>query len=306
MALDAGTRLGPYEILSHLGSGGMGEVYRARGFDNGNATDMGGCSFQVLGLEAGQMETKPMKKFYSFRQTCPLLLLLILTTSCNGQDKAHLQEEGPRQEQSRTDLPRDSKRQPESNLTDVDPWFVESQAIVTSSGPSSITRNILQDRKGSIWLATWEGIIRYDGKSFTNVTNKESLRRFRAFCVLEDRKGNIWFGTIGAGVYRYDGKVFTNFTTKDGLVNDRVGCIYEDKAGNVWFGTDGGASRYDGKSFRNFTTKEGLPNNDINTIVEDNTGKFWFGTSGDTCSYDGKTFITITNTKAHLLEMFVR
>jgi serine/threonine protein kinase len=30
MPLDAGTRLGPYEVVSPIGKGGMGEVYRAR------------------------------------------------------------------------------------------------------------------------------------------------------------------------------------------------------------------------------------------------------------------------------------
>jgi serine/threonine protein kinase len=30
MVLKAGTRLGPYEIVTQVGAGGMGEVYRAK------------------------------------------------------------------------------------------------------------------------------------------------------------------------------------------------------------------------------------------------------------------------------------
>ncbi len=210
-----------------------------------------------------------------------LLFLLVFIASCKEQNK--------------TDPPEDSISQAEGSLPDSDPYFVESKAITTSFGPRSITRNILQDRKGNIWLATWEGIIRYDGNSFTNFTKKEGLKRFHVFSVLEDKNGNIWFGTIGAGVYRYDGKSFTNFSMKEGLAHNGVGCIYEDNTGNIWFGTGGGASRYDGKSFRNFTTKDGLTNDDINSIIEDKTGKFWFGTRGDACFYDGKTFTKFTN-----------
>ena len=185
--------------------------------------------------------------------------------------------------------------QPARNFTDVDPYFIESTAITTSHGPSSITRNITQDQAGNIWLATWEGILRYDGSSFTNVTNQYGLRRFGVFTILEDSEGSIWFGTVGAGVYKYDGKLFNNFTTQDGLADDRVGCIYEDDAGNIWFGTVGGASRFDGTTFQNFTTKEGLTDNDINSIMQDETGKIWFGTRGDVCRYDGEKFTKLTN-----------
>jgi len=192
---------------------------------------------------------------------------------------------------------------------------VETKAISTSHGPNGIVRTIKQDRNGNIWIASWEGIFKYDGKSFTNITSKVSSARF--FSVLEDRRGNFWFGSIGSGVYYYDGKSFKNFTTKEGLAGNEVTNIYEDKTGNIWFGTGSGASRYDGKSFKNFKMKDvpaptdadsvrgsvyqrQLPegswmHNDVNAIVEDKIGKLWFGTRGYAFIYDGKTFTTITN-----------
>jgi len=94
------------------------------------------------------------------------------------------------------------------------------------SGPS--VRTIIEDTNGNIWLASNEGIIRYNarlndevgqGKSFTNITGNLSSDRF--FSVLEDRKGNFWFGTNGSGVFYYDGKTFQHFTAMDGLFNIR-------------------------------------------------------------------------------------
>ena len=208
---------------------------------------------------------------------------------------------------------------------------VETKDVSTSHGPNSFVRTIKRDRKGNIWLVSNEGIFRYDGKSFTNITSKVSSARF--WDVLEDRKGNIWFGTRDSGVYYYKARLndgaghgeslptgqtgFQNFTTRDGLANDRVGNIYEDKTGNIWFGTENGASRYDGKSFRSLKMKEApsvtssdsfhisvyqhpIPedswmHNAVNAIIEDKTGKLWFGTRGYASVYDGKTFTTITN-----------
>ena len=217
------------------------------------------------------------------------LLLLGFILACNGQQK-----EAPK---TTTPTPTEEVTVFKVAQEDVDPYFSETNTVNSPFGPTRITRNIIQDKKGNIWFATWQGIIKYDGKIFTNLTNKENLRRFRVFSLLEDTAGNIWFGTIGAGVYRYDGTSFTNFTTKDGLVDNSIGCFMEDKNGLLWIGTQNGISTYDGNSFTNYTTKDGMTNGDVNAIAADDTGKLWIGTRGAVSLYDGKTFIKLTTPK---------
>lgn len=180
----------------------------------------------------------------------------------------------------------------------------KNKANPVSKWPKSITRNIIQDRKGNIWIAAFDGIFRYDGKSFINVTSKMSSARF--FSVLEDRKGNLWFGSLGEGAYRYDGKSFQNFTTKEGLLNNAVGAIYEDKIGNIWFGVSGGASRYNGRSFQNYIIDEDMMKEDhtgtifpngrkyeITSVIQDKNGSFWLASRNNAFIYDGKNFTTL-------------
>ncbi|NSL87173.1 histidine kinase [Chitinophaga sp. Mgbs1] len=189
-----------------------------------------------------------------------------------------------------------AKNKPQDNISKG--HYSESQLkeAVAFKVPASMVRNVRKDKNGNILIASYLGVFRYDGTSFTNLTSEIISPRFSSFWdVLEDRKGNLWFGTKDSGAYYYNGKSFQHFTTRDGLGSNSALHIYEDKAGNIWFGTIGGVSRYDGKSFRNFTTKDGLPNNDINSIMEDKTGKIWFGTRGDACYYDGKTFTIFKN-----------
>lgn len=181
--------------------------------------------------------------------------------------------------------------------SDFDPYFTEFEGVYSPDGPSNITRNVLQDKEGNIWLATWEGIIQYNGDTFTNYTNLKGLRRHRIFCLLEDSNGLLWFGSIGAGVYRYDGTDFTNYTTRDGLVNDRVSCIFEDRDGDIWFGTEQGLSHYDGESFKNYSIADGVPNGDINSIIQDHTGKLWIGARGEAFTYDGIRFETLVRNR---------
>jgi len=165
---------------------------------------------------------------------------------------------------------------------------------VTSYGPNRMVRNVKQASNGDIlFAASWGGVFRYDGKSFTNVTSKIGSHRY--WDVLEDRRGNLWFASTDSGVYNYNGKTFQHFTTREGLAGNGVFKIYEDKTGIIWFGTGDGVSRYDGQSFRNFTTKDGLPNNDIRTIMEDKTGKLWIATGDGPCFYDGKIFTGLKN-----------
>ncbi|MDF1838288.1 MAG: two-component regulator propeller domain-containing protein [Planctomycetota bacterium] len=165
---------------------------------------------------------------------------------------------------------------------------------------------VLQDRNGRWWIATLDGVFRFDGKAFSPFPMPAIAAKGAfeftpkmVYSIFEAKDGALWFGTDGAGAVRYDGGEWTRYTKKShGLCSDRVCTILEDSRGDVWFGTsDGGVSRFDGKTmtthFRSATHSKHTGWGRFMAIHEDRLGHVWFGASvqgGGVYRFDGEEF----------------
>lgn len=116
--------------------------------------------------------------------------------------------------------------------------------------------SLFQAADGAIWFGTDQGVSRFDGQAFANLTTADGLPGGPVLAIAETPAGVMWFGTL-AGLVRRDarqpGQSATTFTARDGLAGDAVTSLAQDPAGNLWIGTGTGASRYDGNEFVSFT-----------------------------------------------------
>ena len=95
---------------------------------------------------------------------------------------------------------------------------------------------IHQARDGYLWLATSDGLVRFDGVRFTvfNKSNSTGIGSNRLTCLYEDRQGDLWIGTENGGVTRRRGGVFTTYTTDHGLPHNAILGVTGAEAGNLW------------------------------------------------------------------------
>ena len=139
--------------------------------------------------------------------------------------------------------------------------------------------DIEEDSKGNIWLGTDNGLIKWDGKSYSLTTMANGLPDNIVTSLLSDSKGRLWVGT-------YYGKtaswIDNNGIHQQSLLNGNTACeindIWEDRKGDIWFATfNSGLIRFDGVVSYAFKKYNGFPEDNVISIGEDYDGNLWFG-----------------------------
>ncbi len=81
--------------------------------------------------------------------------------------------------------------------------------------PSNIVYDILEDKTGFIWIATDQGVSRFDGKKFVNFSSKDGLTDNDVFKLFEDNEGRIWFFPFKTEpCFYFDGKIYNSKNNK--------------------------------------------------------------------------------------------
>jgi ligand-binding sensor domain-containing protein/signal transduction histidine kinase len=181
-------------------------------------------------------------------------------------------------------------------------------------GLSQVGANdIIQDQEGYIWVATQEGLNRFDGYSFkifkNNPADSGTISNGFVQCLYRDKQDHLWAGTLGGGLSLYHPQTegFTHFQhdipSPQSLSNNFVYAIYQDSKNQLWIGTDAGLNllKNDGKGFEHFIQEPGnvhsLSDNRVRTIYEDQAGHLWIGTLGglNLMQEDGRSFVRFVN-----------
>ncbi len=128
--------------------------------------------------------------------------------------------------------------------------FAQSQPpvfknISTKDGLSHSSVNyILQDHNGFMWFATYNGLNKYDGRTFKvyqkNPLDKTSISSNDIFFIFEDHAGNLWIVNSATGLDKFNPttEAFENFSHNPAdpksISSNDLYYVTEDSYGNIW------------------------------------------------------------------------
>ncbi len=172
------------------------------------------------------------------------------------------------------------------------------QVTVADGLPSGSVNGLDEDAQGYLWLATDDGLARYDGRGFRLWRMEQGLRDNALWTVYVDARDRVWVGTENAGLAMLDA-TRQRFRYYDGsvdpaLANTAVWSIASTPDGSLWFGTSTrGLFRLDpqGRLTRFMPgdgDADGLPSFAVAALAVTPDGRLWIGTKNGLAWWDGQ------------------
>ncbi|MCF8362725.1 MAG: response regulator [Prolixibacteraceae bacterium] len=165
--------------------------------------------------------------------------------------------------------------------------------------PSNEINDIIKDTTGFIWIASQNGLTKYDGNKFKNYffeeNNPNSIVNNTIHDLFIDSKGNLWIGTNN-GLCRYDPKYDyferfipnPNFNSNDGY--NSVFAIDESSNGDIYFLVDAGQLFL--LSNNKIQSKLNLQQMGCKYLCIDNKDQCWLSVKDKVYQYDIKNNLT--------------
>ena len=189
---------------------------------------------QVLNYKAGKLEKRKAKKvFINFAVISVLLFpILIIETIF-----IHHIPERKFYDEKNIAASKKSVEGDVNNPVDLDNY--RYTLYDRSSGMTSSDSNcICETDDGYIWIGSYSGLTKYDGTSFTFLSDSGITN---VTAMMKDREGALWIGTNDQGVARYNARedkfVFCNLKDDNSVYSIRSFC--QTSTGKIYVGTSG-------------------------------------------------------------------
>lgn len=172
---------------------------------------------------------------------------------------------------------------------------------------------IADDNLGFIWIATRDGLFRYDGYQvrpyYPYSNGARGSGRFEECCqtlslipgmsrysLLSDASGKIWIGG-DESLHQYDPLTdhIRTFHMHPGELQGFVRNVYQDRQGLIWLGTSHGLVRFDERTGETKdylhldNDPETLSSNQVRATLESRDGRFWVATNSSVDLFDRRT-----------------
>ncbi len=155
--------------------------------------------------------------------------------------------------------------------------------------PQNTVQALAQTPDGYLWVATVEGLARFDGVRFAvfDRDNTPALSHNDIQTLLVTRDGSLWIGSYGGDLVRYSDGRFEPIRRAEAAPLPSVTALAEDEGGVLWIGTDGGGLYRLVAGRLQLAASDALPSLSVWCLEFGGDGTLWIGTSFGLASLRG-------------------